>query len=79
MTAHQIANRGESAHQRVWSLVAGNQIGVAEVPESTSEGRPHHIVCQCMSINPGIRVRPPPLIMRVLLVRSTGIGAVEIF
>src|SRR5262249_29121709 len=32
-----------------------------------------------MSINPGIRVRPPPLIMRVLLVRSTGIGAVEIF
>src|SRR5262249_19237935 len=32
-----------------------------------------------MSINPGIRVRPPPLIMRVLLVRSTGIGSVEIF
>src|SRR5215831_10446902 len=32
-----------------------------------------------MSISPGIRVRPPPLIMRVLLVRSTGIGAVEIF
>src|SRR5262249_43767821 len=37
------------------------------------------IACQCMSINPGIRVRPPPLIMRVLLVGSTGIGAVEIF
>src|SRR5262245_54970396 len=32
-----------------------------------------------MSINPGIRVRPPPLIMRVLLVRSRGIGAVDIF
>src|SRR5215813_7744352 len=32
-----------------------------------------------MSINPGIRVRPPLLIMRVLLVGSTGIGAVEIF
>src|SRR5262245_1324451 len=32
-----------------------------------------------MSINPGINVRPAPSIIWVLALRSTGIGAVEIF
>src|SRR6516164_708429 len=36
-------------------------------------------VCQCMSIRPGINVRPPPSISTVSARRSTGRGVVEIF
>src|SRR5215510_6219342 len=37
------------------------------------------IVCQCMSIKPGISVRPPPATTLVLARRSIKIGASEIF
>ena len=37
------------------------------------------IVCQCMSISPGISVRPPPAMILVLALRSAGIGSFEIF
>ena len=36
------------------------------------------IVCQCMSISPGISVRPPPSMSTVVALRSVGIGPVEI-
>src|SRR5262245_30029290 len=37
------------------------------------------IVCQCMSISPGISVRPPPSMRTVSARRSVGTGAAEIF
>src|SRR5215471_15799868 len=37
------------------------------------------IACQCMSISPGISVRPPPSMITVSAFRSTGRGVVEIF
>jgi len=36
------------------------------------------IVCQCMSISPGINVRPPPAIILVSARPSVGIGSLEI-
>ena len=36
------------------------------------------IVCQCMSISPGMSVRPPPATVRVLAMESVGIGSREI-
>src|SRR5215510_12972879 len=35
------------------------------------------IACQCISLRPGIRVRPPPSMMRVSALRSTAIGSRE--
>src|SRR5258705_1586350 len=36
------------------------------------------IVCQCMSVRPGINVRPPPSMILVVALRSTAMGAREI-
>ena len=65
----QIANRRETAHQRVRGLIAGDQIGISNIiaTQCAGVGRTS-IVCQCMSISPGISVRPPPSI-------SDGVGA----
>src|SRR5262245_57276495 len=37
-----------------------------------------NIACQCMSLRPGINVRPPPSMMCVSALRSTAIGCAEI-
>jgi hypothetical protein len=36
------------------------------------------VACQCASVRPGINVRPPPSMIRVVALRSTAIGAREI-
>lgn len=45
---------------------------------STGIGAAAVVRCTCASIRPGIRVRPPPSMVRVSARRSTGIGLVDI-
>ena len=68
----QIANRRETAHQRVRGLSTGDQSWYIQnhQPSRTAGVGRTSIACQCMSIRPGISVRPPPSISMVSARRS---------
>ena len=75
----QVADRGEAAHQRVGGLGAGERGWCSRCPlaiAGAGVGRTS-IVCQCMSIRPGISVRPPPSMITVSARRSVAIGVAE--
>ena len=64
--AAEIADRGEAAHQRALGLGAGSEDRCSRRRRSNRVeiGSAANIACQCASIRPGMRTRPPQSMTR---------------